>query len=55
MKLIGDSLCGSIRCILTKISENMANHGQNWNIKEKRFCFFTHFELLAKSLWCPEQ
>ena len=29
--------------------------GQNWDIKEKRFCIFTHFELLTKSLWCPEQ
>ena len=29
--------------------------GQNWDIKEKRFCIFAHFELLAKSLWCPEQ
>src|SRR5574344_130802 len=29
--------------------------GQDWDIKEKRFCIFTHFELLAKSLWCPEQ
>ena len=31
------------------------NYGQDWNIKEKRFCVFAHFELLAKSLWCPEQ
>lgn len=23
--------------------------GQKWDIKEKRFCFFAHFELLAKS------
>ena len=31
------------------------NYGQDWNIKEKRFCIFAHLELLAKSLWCPEQ
>ena len=30
-------------------------YGQNWDIKEKRFCIFARFELLAKSLWCPEQ
>jgi len=30
------------------------NYGQNWDIKEKRFCIFAHFELLAKSLWRPE-
>ena len=29
--------------------------GQDWDIKEKRFCVFAHFELLAKSLWCPGQ
>jgi len=29
--------------------------GQNWDIKEKRFCIFAHLELLAKSFWCPEQ
>jgi len=27
--------------------------GQDWDIKEKRFCIFAHLELLAKSLWCP--
>jgi len=31
------------------------NYGQDWDIKEKRFCIFAHLELLAKSLWCPEQ
>ncbi len=30
------------------------NYGQDWDIKEKRFCVFTHLGLLAKSLWCPE-
>ena len=24
--------------------------GQDWDIKEKRFCIFAHLELLAKSL-----
>jgi len=33
----------------------MAKLWQNWDIKEKRFCIFAHFESLAKSLWCPEQ
>ena len=31
------------------------NYGQNWDIKEKKILHFAHFELLAKSLWCPEQ
>ena len=36
-------------------SKRWPKGGQNWGIKEKRFCIFAHFELLAKSLWCPEQ
>ena len=41
-----------VKCVFPKI---WPNYGQKWNIKEKRFCFFARFELLAKSLWCPEQ
>jgi len=30
-------------------------YDQIWDIKGKRFCIFAQLELLAKSLWCPEQ
>jgi hypothetical protein len=47
---------GKIEIIFNRHSQKIwPNYGQNWDIKEKRFCFFTHLELLAKSLWCPEQ
>jgi len=31
-------------------SKRWPKGGQNWDIKEKRFCVFTHVELLAKPL-----
>ena len=34
---------------------NSSKYDQIWDIKEKRFCIFAHFELLTKSFWCPEQ
>lgn len=43
--------CKRLRYVSTKI---WPKYGQDLYIKEKRFCIFTHFELLAKSPWCPQ-
>jgi len=35
--------------------EKVAKRWPKMEYKRKKILFFTHLELLAKSLWCPEQ
>ena len=44
--------CRRVKCVFPR---TWPKHGQDWDIKEKGFCIFSRFELLAKSFWCPEQ
>ena len=53
MKLIGDSLCGSIRCILTKISENMAKPWPKLGYKRKKILLFHSFKVTCKISLVP--
>ena len=48
-------VCRKAHPIFIPFFEKVAQRWPKMKHKRKRFCFFVHFELLAKSLWCPEQ